>query len=224
MLVANGTVRCAVTNALCPTASIRIGVWYGSSGTLDLNGYDQTIGRLYMESALQSATRAITSSVPARLTVNQSSDGACDARFTGAVSLLKLGSGTLTLTNAFTSTTGSFVISNGTLSVGDQGTLGPNSKTIVVAGTGKLALSNSVAIADTATVSMPANGINTAKIHLADNVTETVGFLNFGTTSKYAGTYGSSESTAAIKDDDHFTGKGVLRVLFDRTATRIIIR
>ena len=224
MLVANGTVRCAVTNALCPTASIRIGVWYGSSGTLDLNGYDQTIGRLYMESALQSATRAITSSVPARLTVNQSSDGACDARFTGAVSLLKLGSGTLTLTNAFTSTTGSFVISNGTLSVGDQGTFGPNSKTIIVAGTGKLALSNSVAIADTATVSMPANGINTAKIHLADNVTETVGFLNFGTISKYANTYGSSESTAAIKDDDHFTGKGVLRVLFDRTATRIIIR
>jgi hypothetical protein len=93
-----------------------------------------------------------------------------------------------------------------------------------VAGTGKLALSNSVAIADTATVSMPANGINTAKIHLADNVTETVGFLNFGTISKYANTYGSSESTAAIKDDDHFTGKGVLRVLFDRTATRIIIR
>ena len=221
-LVATGTLRCDVPNALPPAASLELGIGYGSyGGTLDLNGNNQTVSKLYQGTTI-SGTRVISSATPALLTVNQSATSLFDGRFTGAVSLLKLGAGTLTLTNASTSTAGSFVVSNGTLVVGSNGTFGNNSTNVVVGGTGTLTLSNSVTIADSAMLSI-ANG-GTAKVNLAAGVNEAVGTLYFGGVQKRTGTYGSTGSAANVKDDTHFAGTGILTVLHDKSGTMIKVK
>ena len=215
--VMSGTLRLDVTNAL-PVAPLRLGVDYGPGGTVDLNGNDQTVNRLYLGTA-NPAVRTVASVAPALLTVNQNANTLFDARFTGAVSLLKAGTGSLTLTNAFTTTTGSFAVSNGTLAVVRDGTFGPNSTNIAVFGTGTLLLSNSVAIADSAAVTMPASGVSTAKISLASGVNEKVGQLFYGNKMQRVGSYGSTGSAALFKDDSHFAGTGVLTVLRDNSGT-----
>jgi len=217
---AGGGIRCEVPNALPPTATMRLGIGtYRPDGKLDLNGNDQTVSKLYIGASLL-GTRIVTSATPALLTVNQNDSTVFDGRFTGAVSLLKLGGGNLTLTNAFTTTSGSFAVSNGMLTVSATGTLGANSAAIHVGG-GTLTLSNSVAIADSATVWMPAVGTSSAKINLAEGVNEKVGWLFFGDKMMRAGTYGSSSSPAAVKDNTHFEGTGVLTVLHDSSGTLI---
>ncbi len=218
---AGGGIRCEVADALPPTATLRLGIGtYRPDGKLDLNGFNQTCSQLYIGSPL-SGPRSITSATAALLTVNQNVNTLYDGVFTGAASLLKLGTGTLTITNAFTSTAGSFAVSNGTLSVTGAGTFGPNSPHIAVGGTGTLVLSNSVAIADSATVQMPAAGVATAKIALAAGVNEKVGWLFFGEKMQRVGTYGATASPALYKDDEHFSGTGILTVLRDNSGTVI---
>ncbi len=222
-LVANGTLRLDVPNAIPAAASLRMGIGYGPSGTLDLNGNDQAVSRLYIGAGNLAAQRIIRSATPATLTVHQSVSETIDMCFTGAVSLLKSGTATLTITNAFTSTSGSFSVTNGTLAVARDGTFGPNCTNIVVSGNGILALSNSVTIANSATVKMPAAGVSTAKIHLQAGVMESVGWLLYGTKVMRVGTYGSTGSGANYKDDTHFSGSGLLRVLHDDRGTMISI-
>lgn len=222
-LVAKGTLRCDVPNALPPSAGLRLGIGYGPNGTLDLNGNDQTCSQLYMGTP-NAGSRVVTSAMPATLTVNQVSNTVSDARFTGAVSLLKLGTGNLILTNAATSTMGTFTVNAGMLTLANRGTFGENATNIVVGGSGTLVLSNAVAIADTAAVHMPAVDMNTAKIDLAEGVDEHVGWLFYGDRMQRAGTYGSSDSAALYKNDLYFSGKGVLRVRFDQSGTRIILK
>jgi len=222
-LCAGGGIRCEVPNALPAATSLQMGVGYSPGATLNLSGNSQTIGRLFVGTP-NPGVRTITSATPAVLTVNQSGNSLIDTRFTGAVGLLKLGAGNLTLTNAETSTAGSFVVSNGTLTVDREGTFGANSTNIVVGGTGTLVLSNSVAIANSASVWMPAAGTATAKINLAQGVDEKVGWLFFGDQMMRVGTYGSTSSPAAVKDDEHFAGTGVLTVLRDNSGTIIKVR
>jgi len=222
-LVANGTLRLDVPYALPTAASLRLGIGYGPGGTVDLSGNDQTISRLYLGTT-NPGRRIIKSVPPATLTVHQNVNDTIDICFTGAVSLVKSGTGTLTFTNAFTSTTGSFSVTNGTLAVTRDGTFGAYSTNIVVAGNGTLALSNSVAIANSATVKMPAAGVSTAKIALAAGVEERVGWLYLGDEMQRVGTYGSSGSGANHKDDTHFSGTGVLRVLHDKSGTLIAVK
>ncbi len=222
-LVANGRLRLDVPDAIPTTATLRMGIGYGPKGTFDLNGNDQTLARLYLGTTAAGA-RVITSETPATLTVNQNANDTIDMAFTGAVSLVKSGTGTLTLTNAFTSTTGGFTVTNGTLAIARDGTLGPNSTNIVVSGNGTLALSNSVVIADSAVVQMPAAEVDTAKITLADGVNDIVGWLYYGNKMQRVGTYGSSSSPAAHKDDTHFAGSGMLTVMHDNSGTMISLR
>jgi len=220
-LCAGGGIRCDVPNALPASASMRIGIWYSPSGTLNLNGCDQTTSKLYVDTS-NPGNRIIISATPAQLTVNQSADTVVDAKFTGAVSLLKLGSGNLTLTNAMNDTTGSFVVSNGTLTVGNNGTLGSNSTNIMVCGTGTLALNKSTAISDTATLSIADGG---AQLYLATDVNETVGYLVINDVNMPVATYGATGSGAQIIDDTHFAGDGILTVLRShRPSTVIIVR
>jgi len=218
LTLTGGTLRMGVANALPTNSVLQVGgVWYAPSCTLDLNGFSQTVGELGRAEPTP-GTIAITSSVPATLTVNQSTVSGYDGMINGYVSLLKLGTGTLTVTNAFTSTAGSFVVSNGTLVVGSNGTLGNNSTNIVVGGTGTLTLQNSNTLSDNATLSIGNGG---AKVSLATGVNEAVRYLFLGNSQKRAGTYGSSSSAAAVKDDTHFSGTGILTVLHDKSGTMI---
>lgn len=211
-----GTLRMDVADAFPTNSLLKVGgVWYGPSCTLNLNGFDQTAGSLSRAEPTP-GTIVITSPTPATLTLNQSGSYGFDGAFAGQVSLVKDGVGTLTITNASTSTAGSFVVSNGTLSVASDGTLGPNSTNIVVGGTGTLAISNSAVISDHATVRIADDG---AKINLGTGVNESVGYLVLGEKMRRVGTYGSTSSSAANKDDTYFAGTGVLTVLHDKSGT-----
>ena len=215
--------RTDVPNAFSPALSLTQGDGSHGISILNLNGNDQTVGAWRTGSG-NSEPRMLYSVAPATFTVNQNSDTLFNGVITGAVSIVKLGTGTLTLTNAFISTSGSFIVSNGTLNVANQGTFGPNSTNIVVGGTGTLVISNSLAIADVATIQMPTNSVSTAKINLAEGVDERVGWLYFGGKMQNAGTYGSNDSPATYKDNTHFAGKGVLTVRFDEFGTVLIVR
>jgi hypothetical protein len=220
LTVAKGIARMNVKDALPPTATIRMGLGYGPLGTLDLNGFDQTTTRLYNGSTTGSVACVVTSVKPATLTINQStSSSTYEGQLTGAVGLFKTGTGALILTNtanAANTTVGNFTVSNGTLVVTAASSLG-NSTNIVVGGNGTLLLSNSVAIANSAVVRMPPVGTTTAKINLASGVNETVGWLYFGEKMQRSGTYGSTGSSATVKDNEHFAGTGMISVLHDKS-------
>lgn len=218
--VSGNYLRTDVAQALAPAGALLLGS--GSPSGVNLNGNNQTVGRLDC-AATSPGTRLIYSATPATLTVNQNANSVFNGALTGQVSLVKGGSYNLLLSNTNT-TYGSFIVSNGTLTVSATGVLGANSTSLLVGGTGTLVLSNSVAIANSATVSMPASGVSTAKISLAAGVDEAVGQLYFGGKQRRVGTYGSTSSAASVKDDTHFAGTGILTVLRDDFGTLISVQ
>ena len=88
--------------------------------------------------------------------------------------------------------------------------------------TGTLTVRNSSAIADRAVLRVAAGG--DAKVELAEGVNEAVGYLYLDGEMRRAGTYGSTGSAAAHKDDGVFSGTGVLTVLYDTSGTVIMLR
>lgn len=110
-----GTMQTDVVNALARSAQIDFGVAYAvSAATLNLNGNDQTVSGI--NSAIFLTTtgfdRVITSATAATLTLNQSANTTFDGRLTGQVSLVKNGTGSLTLTGPST-TTGGLTVNGG---------------------------------------------------------------------------------------------------------------
>ncbi|MDF1754814.1 MAG: autotransporter-associated beta strand repeat-containing protein [Verrucomicrobiales bacterium] len=125
----SGTLRLNAVDALPPTADLFVGgVSYGPNGTLDLNGYSQTVASLSRMGATAATTAVqITSATAATLTVNQTSNTQYDGGFTGALSLVKNNSGSLTITGAYAPTdnhhTGDTIVNGGTLALGNTGIL-----------------------------------------------------------------------------------------------------
>jgi len=222
-MVAGGEfIRFDVPNAFPKTIKLTQGSSGGDSSLVNLNGNDQTVG-FFETGSTAAVKRVMFSTAPATLTVDQSGNSVHNGNITGAVSIVKLGTGNLLFTGAH-DTSGRFVVSNGFLTVGATGTLGNSCTNVAVGGNGTLLLSNSVALADAATVRMPAAGTATAKISLAAGVEERVGWLYYGDDMRQAGTYGATGSGANVIDDTHFAGAGVLRVLHDNMGTMISVR
>ncbi len=115
-----GTLQTDVANALSSTADIGFSVSYApTSATLNLNGNDQTAGGLSTAtySVHGSYDRVITSATAATLSAGfNNASTIFDGRFHGAVSLTKIGNGTLTLSGTST-TTGNFTVNKGTLNL-----------------------------------------------------------------------------------------------------------
>ena len=134
---ASGTLRMGVANALPSNTIFRhSGLSYGTGGTLDLNGFDQTVGALYTGPDLSRAAGSkITSATPATFTVNQSSNRTFSGAFTGAVSLVKDDSGTLTLDGDNTHT-GDTTVSGGTLALSHASNNNIAASPLVQAGVG----------------------------------------------------------------------------------------
>ena len=122
--VAGGSVRTEVPDALPPDSQLKLGVSYSVSGTLDLNGNDQTVGQLYSGVITNAGTRLVTTPSPATLTVNQSANTTYDGQLAGELRLVKSGAGTLTLTGTNNTHTGGILVSGGKLSLSGQRTLG----------------------------------------------------------------------------------------------------
>ena len=124
------------------------------------------------------------------------------------MTIVKSGSGTLTLTGTNTYS-GATIVSNGTLVVSSTGMLGNSTNITVAAGT--LTLQNSSCITNTATVRIASGG--GAKVSLAAGVNQTVNYLYYDDKQKSTGTYGATGSGASKINDEHFAGSGVLTVL-----------
>ncbi|MEZ0274136.1 MAG: beta strand repeat-containing protein, partial [Roseimicrobium sp.] len=136
--IVRGTVMLGVDNAL-PTGTIMT-VYTANSVTettaLDLNGHDQTIAGLNsVVPAASSDVVAVTNSNvsdPSTLTVNQTTDQIYNGKITGNLALTKSGTGKLTLTNTYNTTTptaststytGKTTISGGTLALTGTGNI-----------------------------------------------------------------------------------------------------
>ena len=224
-MVANGTLRTDVANAFPPTTTLQIGgISWAPNGIVNLNGFNQTIAGLKRYD-INPGTLIVTSALPATLTVNLNATMTYDGQFAGALSLVKAGTGTLNLSNALSNTSGNITVSNGTLVVTAASNLG-NSTNVTVAlpvtGTSTLTLQTSTGIANTASLRILNGG--TAKVSLASGVNETVGWLYFGDKMQRAGIYGSTSSSAAIKDDTHFAGAGMITVLHDKSGSLLRVQ
>jgi autotransporter-associated beta strand protein len=152
----------------------------------------------------------VTSATPATLTVNQiSSTYYCDASFSGAVSLVKAGAGTLYLLGTNTTTTGAVTVQAGTLRLHATASLGQSTRVTVAGGT--LRLGSGDSISDDADLTLATSG---AKLYLDTGVTETVRTLRIGNTLMRRGTYSADAASGAqVIDTLRFSGAGVLRVL-----------
>ncbi len=207
--IGGATVRLDVPGAL-PTASIvTMGITGNLDATLDLNGNDQTVAQIKRGSTTP-GIRAVTSATPATLTVNQiSSTYFCDASFSGALSLVKAGAGTLYLLGTNTTSTGTVTVQAGTLQVDAKSSLGKSTR-VTVSG-GVLRIGNSATLSDEADVILAASG---AKLHLDAGVEEAVRTLHIGGTLMRRGTYSADAASGAqVIDTLRFSGTGILRVL-----------
>ena len=139
------------------------------------------------------------------------------ARITGTGGLTKAGSGVLLLSGA-NSYGGTNHVSGGTLRVGDVGAasnLGSGDVRVHVGAVLDVACAN--ALADSAFVTVDQCGLFSGRILLEAGLSETVKYLRLGGAAMPSGTYGSSASAAANKNDQYFAGTGVLVVTGDAT-------
>ena len=174
------TVRTDATNAFPAGAQIPL----TRTAKIDLNGFDQTVNRIY-SSTLTETNSTVTSAMPATLTLNQSANTLYCGRFSGALTVVKFGANSLTLSNA--SSNVGMVISNGTLELATQTCLADNGALTIADGGG-------------------------AKLKIGTGLMEAVGRLFFGGVQQVSGIWGATGSGAAHIDDVHFTGGGTVYV------------
>jgi autotransporter-associated beta strand protein len=132
ILLANaGTLKMGAANYLAPSTILSLGNSSGSFGTLDLNGFSQTVGGITNGTA---AGQRITNSVgSAVLTVTNATDySPANTILQGSLGLIKQGVGKLTLSGASTYT-GNTTVNGGTLELA-QSMLFSNSTVSVASG------------------------------------------------------------------------------------------
>ena len=203
-LVAGGTLRMEASNALPAATIMKIGISYSAGGTLDLNGFDQTVGQLRNET-VSNGTRVVTSAKPAVLTVNQGANATFDGRLTGALSLVKAGSGALTLSNALSTLSGDVTVREGALILAPATRLGACTNVSVSGGSLTLM---SAALTNAAHLSIASGGLVT----LSASVTQTVERLYLDGARKGRGTWGAPGSGATYTNGARFAGAGVVFV------------
>jgi len=224
-----GTARLGADDALPTDKEVRMGGTSGTIGSWDLAGFNQTVAGLTVYGTAETyRNNVISNSAPSRfstLTVNQAAGASStfSGRMIGAVHLVKAGAADsqLLLTDV-NELSGTVTVAGGTLVLdGAAGSLG-ESCTNVVVDAGTLTVENSSAIANRADLSIAAGG--GAKVELAAGVNEAVAHLYLDGEMRRVGTYGSTSSAATYKNDEFFSGTGVLTVLYDVSGTLIKVR
>jgi autotransporter-associated beta strand protein len=223
-----GTLRLDVTNALPSTSVVAIGVAYANGGTLDLNGNSQTISGLNNYTALGTpSSRVVTSAAAATLTLNSSTTAyGFDGNFTGALSIVKNGTNTVTFSGTGLHT-GDTVVNTGTLALGsvnalqastlDTGTSGTQAVTFTVVGTNTYYLGGLKGADDLA---IGANTISVGANNQSTSFTGVIGIGAGGLTKVGAGVLtlvGASSYTGATT-----VNGGTLTLGFGTVASNII--
>ena len=210
--IVNGTVKLGASGALNPLVPVSFACatgWYSvATATLDLNGYNQTVSQLSGSTAQAGLTNIVTSAAPVTLTVNQTDATTFDGRLTGALSLIKTGAGSLTLSNSLSTTTGFITVSNGTLVAALSFCLGSGTNVTVAGGT--LELRSGTTISDSATLSIGSG----AQVTIGAGLTETVDKLWLAGVQQPSGTYGAAGSGAGT-ETNLFGGSGKILVVTD---------
>ena len=194
-----GVIRLGVNNALPTTTALTFGDGSANNfGALDLNGKSQTVSSLRTNlAASQTATGVVNTntSTGATLTVNgtasttyASTIGSTTTNtnltaLNANISLVKAGSGTLTLSGV-NPYTGSTMVSAGTLLI--SGSIN-GSPSVQISGTGALTLNNATALSDAGTLSLTSG--TTLNLNAASGTSETVGSLVLDGTAEAPGTY-----------------------------------
>lgn len=173
------------------------------SGVLAINGNNQTVGSLSGDSAT-----TVTLGGGSLTVGGDDTSTAFAGIISGAGSVIKAGSGTLTLSHANTYTGGT-TVSSGILDVQADGGLGGGNVSVGSGASLKLELGSSQNyISDTATLDLAAS----AAVNLAFTGTDTITNLVIGGVVQAVGTWGSSASGAANVDNTHFSGTGKINV------------
>ncbi len=120
--LSNGTLKAGIANALSAASAI------GIDGTLDLGGFDQSIGKL------TGTGMVVNTGGAAVLSETNVIDTFFSGSITGQISLDKLGAGTLTLSSANTYT-GATIIDQGSLQLGPSGSIANSQNVQLHAGT-----------------------------------------------------------------------------------------
>ncbi len=184
-----------------------------AGAVLDITGYDTEIGSL----AGGGTTGGNVTLGTAALTVGRNNTS---TTYAGSISgtggrLVKIGTGTNTLTGA-SSYSGGTTVSGGALLVNSAGTLGSGDVTVT---SGAVILNSGTAIDDAKRLTIADGG--GAKVSVAAGITETVNVLFFGTKQQAAGTWGTTGVDHA--DTDHFSGTGKIRVLKGPSGTLFLV-
>ncbi|MDR2981222.1 MAG: autotransporter domain-containing protein, partial [Puniceicoccales bacterium] len=129
--IANGTLSLGADNAITTTSALTLGDGT-TGGTLNLNGYNQTLQTFATNGTGNSIIN--NNAVASTLTLNLAADKTFDGALGGGTnynnfSLVKTGTGKLTLTGAITYT-GTTTIQAGTLALANDGALGSNTITL----------------------------------------------------------------------------------------------
>lgn len=131
-----GTLRMGVAGAMPAAVNLVLGQNDGNTVSFNLDGFNQVIGSLASNPTAVGANttgKSITSVAPATLSVNQSVDTIYAGVFSGAVSLVKNGLGSLWILGAG-SQTGATVINAGVLRIGTATSMGTNTSVTITSG------------------------------------------------------------------------------------------
>jgi autotransporter-associated beta strand protein len=149
--------------------------------------------------------------------VSGSNDIVLSGSLSGLGSIVKAGAGSLTF-NASNTYSGSTTVSGGTLIAGTNGALGASASVSVLTSATNLTISTGVtnAISDSATLTLAGGGLpgvaDQGYLNLLGD--DTVNGLILGIAPAATGfTYGSTASSAQVKNDEYFSGPGILTVV-----------
>ena len=225
--VAQGEYRIGLPGVIPTNAYVVVGKagTTPSNARLNLNGIDLTITGIYeanTDAQYAPNKRYVSSSTPATLTLNGTVNrtwGTSHAWIEGAVSLVKAGSFTFTLTGTNTFT-GATTVQEGTLALNSANALGGRTNVVLTGGTIVANASGALNANGTITVPDPANGT----LSLADGTSQTVEYLVVNGIVQPSGTYSKAKagSNPRLAFLARGTGSGTLLVRKGSGSTIII--
>ncbi len=215
--VAQGEYRLGLPGVIPTNAYVMVGKGgtTPSDSRLNLNGIDLTITGIYeanTDAKYEPNKRHVSSSTPATLTLNGTVDrtwGTSHAWIEGAISLVKAGSFTFTLTGTNTFT-GATTVQEGALALNSANALGSSTNVVLTGGTIVANASGALNANGELTVPDPAVGT----LSLADGTTQTVDYLVVNGIVQPSGTYSKTKagSNPRLAFLARGTGSGTLLV------------